>query len=104
MAKNRDIFKGAPYGRYDAEKEGHGHSWQWGNAFKEVMSREDADDLLGVESPWVILGIPAGSSFDEVKKAYRKLILENHPDRGGDVKVAQKIIAAYTKLEKGLCA
>lgn len=36
---------------------------------------------LGAADPYVVLGIERGKSLAEVKKHYRKLVSENHPDR-----------------------
>lgn len=45
-----------------------------------------------------ILGVSENASQDEIKKAYRKLSLKNHPDKGGDPDVFKEISSAYDTL------
>lgn len=45
-----------------------------------------------------ILGVAKTASPDEIKKAYRKLASQHHPDKGGDTAQFQKIQAAYDTL------
>lgn len=45
-----------------------------------------------------ILGVNKTASPDEIKKAYRKLAMEHHPDKGGDVSKFQEITNAYETL------
>ena len=51
------------------------------------------------QSFYEILGVDKSASIDEIKKAYRKLAIEKHPDHGGDVAEFQRISEAYETLK-----
>lgn len=53
------------------------------------MSKRDYYDVLGIKK---------GASSDEIKKAYRKLAKEHHPDKGGDEQKFKEISEAYEIL------
>jgi curved DNA-binding protein len=48
-----------------------------------------------------ILGVARNATDEEIKKAYRKLAMTHHPDRGGDEEAFKKIKEAYEKLTTG---
>src|SRR3954449_4428610 len=45
-----------------------------------------------------VLGVPSGASHDEIRKAYRKLSKQLHPDSGGDEERFKEVSAAYDVL------
>jgi hypothetical protein len=48
-------------------------------------------------SPYEVLGVPAAASEDDLRRAYRRLLRETHPDTGGD---AQRFIAVQVAWER----
>ena len=44
------------------------------------------------------LGVPRDADQDTIKKAYRKLAMQHHPDKGGDPDQFQRISEAYETL------
>lgn len=47
------------------------------------------------KNPYEVLGVPKDASGDEIKKRYKSLALEHHPDRAGDEEKFKKISEAY---------
>ena len=48
--------------------------------------------------PYKILGVSNDADQDAIKKAYRKLQMQHHPDKGGDPEMSKKINDAYSVL------
>jgi len=53
-------------------------------------------------NPYKILGIPKNFDENTLKKAYLKLAMKTHPDRGGSPEQFQQVSIAYTVLLKRL--
>lgn len=64
---------------------------EFGNLF-------DFSKMLGIKDNYKILGIENNASKEDVKKAYRKLSKEHHPDLGGNVDKFREINEAYKKV------
>ena len=88
----------SPYGRYTDGIKGTPESWA--ESFKERMSPEKIQEILGDNNPYFILGLRPGASPLEIKSAFYKRAMETHPDRNptknGDE--FRKVRAAYEKL------
>ena len=51
-----------------------------------------------MKNPFEVLGVPETADDKEIKKAYRKLAAEHHPDRGGDAEKFKEVAEAYSTI------
>lgn len=96
----RDPWSGdnRPYGTYTGEA---GHPRQWKKAYEERMSaKESADVLFGAKkSAHSILGLTDDvTDFAEIRRAFRKMVFQTHPDHGGTAEAFTEVRAAYSSL------
>lgn len=49
-------------------------------------------------NPYRVLGLTAAATEQEIKQAYRRLVMQHHPDRGGSAQKFQEIQEAYSAL------
>ncbi len=87
------------YKTYDPKTEGYGNSREWKGAFAERMGIDEARRVVADDSPYGILGVTDQATWDEIKSAYRKLVMQHHPDKGGDAAAFRRIQGAYEVLE-----
>src|SRR5690606_34329390 len=64
--------------------------------------REAVERVMAQKDFYAVLGVPSGATADEIKKQYRRLAKQYHPDTNtGDAKAAERfkeISEAYTVL------
>jgi DnaJ-class molecular chaperone len=53
-----------------------------------------------IDSYYDILNVSQNASYEEIKRSFRKLSLQNHPDKGGQKEIFTKINEAYQTLCK----
>jgi molecular chaperone DnaJ len=51
-----------------------------------------------MSDPYRVLGVPQDADKPTIKKAYRKLAAQHHPDRGGDAEKFKEVAEAYSIL------
>jgi broad specificity phosphatase PhoE len=70
-------------------------------SFDEVKSRlEQWLSALDQQDPYRILGVTRADSAEDIKRRYRTLALERHPDLGGSVEQMSTLNAAYERLAR----
>lgn len=56
--------------------------------------------MLERQQALAVLGLPPNATRQQIKRRYRALAKRYHPDRGGDQRQMQRVIAAYELLMK----
>jgi hypothetical protein len=51
-------------------------------------------------TPYQILGVPPGASLVDIKAAYRRRMMQCHPDKGGNEEEAKLVNRAFEMLTK----
>lgn len=70
------FFGGDPFEHFG----GHGHG-----GFNGMGGRGGPSGPIDNEGLYQCLGISKDADENEIKKAYKKLALKHHPDKGGDI-------------------
>lgn len=87
------------YRTYD-DTTGQGSPDEWRSSFNERMGLDEAARIIGNDEPLAILGLQAGATMDEIKKAWRKEVKKWHPDlNGGCTDCKAKFIRAQAAYE-----
>ncbi|TMC21478.1 MAG: J domain-containing protein [Chloroflexi bacterium] len=77
--------------------------WEILRVGARTLWHSDANLARGVlqrQQALAVLGLPLNATPQQIKRRYRTLAKRYHPDRGGDQRQMQRIIAAYEFLMK----
>lgn len=54
--------------------------------------------MLERQQALAIMGLPPAATRQQIKRRYRELAKKHHPDKGGDSREMQRLVAAYQVL------
>lgn len=89
---------------YSYEKKQDSYTSSSYSSSSKEEKKYDGLDRFDSSSAYIVIGVSVDDDFRTIKKAYRKLVRQYHPDLNPDniqyVEITQKINSAYEKLEK----
>lgn len=94
------------YKQYEGKPSGNPDEWKK-SFHSRIFTSEEVKEIRGSfrqgETPYTILDITTSATQDEIKKAYRKKVMQWHPDRNPDnveeaTVMFRKIQFAYESL------
>lgn len=62
------------------------------------FQKRGVTDLLRDPEQLAVLGLPLTADADDIKKRFRELAHQHHPDHGGNAEIFRRILEAYRKL------
>ncbi len=77
--------------------------WKWlliSGLFSKATQRPTYTAVMSLDDAYKVLGISSSATRQEIIHAHRKLILKNHPDKGGSSYLAAQINQAKDLLLK----
>ena len=69
--------------------------WFDGDSGQRQQQQQQQRDL------YAVLGVDESATDAEIKKAYRRLSVKHHPDKGGDAAAFKELTSAYEVLSDG---
>ncbi len=84
--------------RAEAEQPGRTLAWEGWKRFQEFCERFSGSRRAAEVDARHVLGVGADATPQEIKEAYRRLAMQHHPDRGGDVEAFRRVQEAYNRL------
>ena len=64
------------------------------------FQRRGVTDLLQDPEQLAVLGLPVTADAVDIKKRFRELVHQHHPDHGGNADIFRQILDAYRKLNE----
>jgi hypothetical protein len=64
----------------------------------QSYGRANKSSEFSIGEALLVLGLKRGASLDSIKKSYRRLVKQHHPDLGGSVDQFRKVNEAYQQL------
>ena len=79
----------------------HFHKLSAAGSQRQPKRHKNANLTMPNQKPHDILGVPEDATASQVRKAYLRLALKKHPDKGGDVDEFRVLQEAYEALRDG---